>query len=90
MKKTLELIISTKEALELLGNPSTPKSLSKKIVKAIQAGTAHPKGALAAASANAQKKTMATKAAKKSDAAVGGKSTSPSNGKEAKEGVTHQ
>lgn len=62
MKKTFDLVITTKEALELLGNV-VPKSLSKRLIKAIQEGNAYPKGALAAAKANATKPTSSKKTA---------------------------
>ena len=59
MKKTFELTITAKEALELLATPGAPKSIIKRLVKGIQEGNVQPKGALAAAkaAATAPKKT---------------------------------
>ncbi len=51
MKKTFELTITAKEALELLATPGAPKSIIKRLVKGIQEGNVQPKGALAAAKA---------------------------------------
>lgn len=71
MKKTFDLVITTKEALELLGNV-VPKSLSKRLIKAIQEGNTYPKGALAAAKANATKSSSTKKAAPKKTAETSG------------------
>lgn len=55
MKKNISVELSSKEAIELLAHPATSKKIHTKIIAALRGGTVYPKGALAAATAQAKK-----------------------------------
>ena len=55
MKKDIQINLSAKEAMELLGHPATSKKIHTKIIAALRVGTVYPKGALASATAQAKK-----------------------------------
>lgn len=55
MKNEIQIVLSSKEAMELLAHPATSKKIHTKIITALRAGSVYPKGALASATAQAKK-----------------------------------